>query len=49
LFTGGAVARLVRYVDGVHATSSLANPRDVIPGGPALARGVKELLTTLQW
>jgi len=49
LFTGGAVARLVRYVDGVHATSSLANPRDVIPGGPALARGVTQLLTTLQW
>ena len=22
LFTGGAVARLIRYVDGVHATSS---------------------------
>ena len=49
LFTGGAVARLVRYVDGVHATSSLANPRDVIPGGPALARGVKQLFKTLQW
>jgi len=24
-------------VDGVHATGSLANPRDVISGGPALA------------
>ena len=23
LFTGGAIARLVRYVDGVHSTSSL--------------------------
>ena len=49
LFTGGAVARLIRYVDGVHATSSLKNPRDVISGGPALARGVKELFETLGW
>ena len=49
LFTGGAVARLIRYVDGVHATSSLKNPRDVISGGPALARGVKELFKTLGW
>tara|TARA_B100001248_G_scaffold211129_1_gene165369 strand:+ start:1055 stop:1963 length:909 start_codon:yes stop_codon:yes gene_type:complete len=49
LFTGGAVARLTRYVDGVHATSSLKNPRDVISGGPALARGVKELFNVLEW
>ena len=49
LFTGGAVARLIRYVDGVHATSSLKNPRDVIPGGPALARGVHQLYQTLGW
>ena len=49
LFTGGAVARLIRYVDGVHATSSLKNPRDVISGGPALARGVKELFENLGW
>lgn len=49
LFTGGAIARLIRYVDGVHATGSLANPRDVISGGPALARGVNELFTTLGW
>jgi hypothetical protein len=34
-------------VDGVHATGSLANPRDVISGGPALARGVNELFETL--
>ena len=47
LFTGGAIARLVRYVDGVHATSSLPNPRDVISGGPALARGVEEILQGL--
>ncbi|MGY8745064.1 MAG: ribose-phosphate diphosphokinase, partial [Candidatus Poseidoniales archaeon] len=40
LFTGGAIARLANHVDGVHATSSLANSRAVISGGPALARGV---------
>ena len=47
LFTGGAIARLLRYVDGVHATGSLPNARDVISGGPALARGVNELLAQL--
>ena len=48
LFTGGAIARLLRYVDGVHATGSLSNPRDVISGGPALARGVNQLMETLE-
>ena len=47
LFTGGAIARLLRYVDGVHATGSLANARDVISGGPALARGVHQVLEQL--
>ena len=47
LFTGGAIARLLRYVDGVHATGSLPNARDVISGGPALARGVGEVLDKL--
>ena len=47
LFTGGAIARLLRYVDGVHATVSLPNARDVISGGPALARGVNEILGEL--
>ena len=47
LFTGGAISRLMRYVDGVHATSSLPNPRSVISGGPALARGVEEILPQL--
>ena len=47
LFTGGAIARLLRYVDGVHATGSLPNARDVISGGPALARGVKQVLGEL--
>jgi ribose-phosphate pyrophosphokinase len=47
LFTGGAIARLLRYVDGVHATGSLPNARDVISGGPALARGVHDVFTRL--
>ena len=47
LFTGGAIARLLRYVDGVHATGSLPNARDVISGGPALARGVEQVLGEL--
>jgi len=47
LFTGGAIARLLRYVDGVHATGSLPNARDVISGGPALARGVHDVLQAL--
>ena len=47
LFTGGAIARLLRYVDGVHATGSLANARDVISGGPALARGVRQVMAEL--
>ena len=47
LFTGGAIARLLRYVDGVHATGSLSNARDVISGGPALARGVHDVLAQL--
>ena len=47
LFTGGAIARLANHVDGVHATSSLANSRAVISGGPALARGVRNILLEL--
>ncbi len=47
LFTGGAIARLLRYVDGVHATGSLSNAVDSIQGGPALARGVIEILEKL--
>ena len=49
LFTGGAIRRLTQFVDGVHATGSLSNPRDVISGGPALARGVNELFNRLDW
>lgn len=47
LFTGGAIARLLRYVDGVHATGSLSNAVDSIQGGPALARGVLQILEKL--
>jgi len=49
LFTGGAIPRLLRYVDDVHATGSLENARDVIPCGKALARGVRELEQRLGW
>jgi ribose-phosphate pyrophosphokinase len=44
LFTGGAISRLDQHVDGVHATNSLANPRSVISGGKALARGVRQMI-----
>jgi ribose-phosphate pyrophosphokinase len=44
LFTGGAISRLDKHVDGVHATNSLANPRSAISGGKALARGVRQIL-----
>ena len=47
LFTGGAISRLIRYVDGVHATGSLSNPRNDINSGPALARGINQLLEEL--
>ena len=47
LFTSGALTRLVKHVDGVYSTDSLSNPRAVVSGAPALARGVKKLLTTL--
>jgi ribose-phosphate pyrophosphokinase len=42
-----AIARLLRYVDGVHATGSLPNARDIISGGPALARGVEQVMGEL--
>jgi ribose-phosphate pyrophosphokinase len=44
LFTGGAISRLATHVDGVHATDSLPNPRSVVSGAPALARGIRELI-----
>ena len=47
LFTGGAISRLDEFVNGVHAANSLQNPRAVISGGPALARGVLSLLEDL--
>tara|TARA_B100001996_G_scaffold363721_1_gene332208 strand:+ start:492 stop:1430 length:939 start_codon:yes stop_codon:yes gene_type:complete len=44
LFTGGAITRLAEHVDGVHATDSLPNPRSVVSGAPAIARGVNDLI-----
>ena len=44
LFTSGAVLRLSRHVDGVHATNSLPNPRVSVGVGAALARGVVRLM-----
>ena len=36
--------RLANHVDGVHATDSLPNPRSVVSGAPAIARGVEDLI-----
>jgi len=45
LFTGGAILRLASHVDGVHSTDSLPNPRAVVSAAPALARGLKQLMS----
>ncbi len=45
LFTGGAILRLASHVDGVHSTDSLPNPRAVVSAAPALARGLKRLMS----
>lgn len=45
LFTGGAILRLSNHVDGVHSTDSLPNPRAVVSAAPALARGLKRLMS----
>jgi ribose-phosphate pyrophosphokinase len=45
LFTGGAILRLANHVDGVHSTDSLPNPRAVVSAAPALARGLKQLMS----
>ena len=47
LFTAGALTRLAKHVDGVHSTDSLSNPRAVVSGAPALARGVSDLIDRL--
>ena len=47
LFTGGAIARLDKHVDGVHASNSLLNARSAISAAPALARGVKQVISEL--
>jgi len=48
LFTGGAIQRLASHVDGVHATDSLPNPRAAVSAAPALARGIREILTLIE-
>ena len=45
LFTGGAILRLASHVDGVHSTDSLPTPRAVVSAAPALARGLKQLMS----
>ena len=44
LFTGGAISKLDSFVDGVHSSNSLQNPRAVISGAIAISRGVEKLL-----
>ena len=45
LFTGGALSRLANHVDGVYTTNSLPNPRASVSAAPAIARGLKELMS----
>ena len=45
LFTGGALSRLANHVDGVYTTDSLPNPRANVSAAPALARGLKDLMS----
>ena len=45
LFTGGALSRLANHVDGVYTTDSLPNPRANVSAAPAIARGLKELMS----
>jgi len=44
LFTGGALSRLAKHVDGVYTTDSLPNPRASVSAAPALARGLSRLI-----
>ncbi|RAH14842.1 MAG: hypothetical protein CMB56_004035 [Methanobacteriota archaeon] len=44
LFTGGAISKLDKYVDGVVASDSLKNPRSVVSSAFALCRGIEELI-----
>ena len=45
LFTAGAISRLANHVDGVHSSDSLPNPRAVGSSAPALARGLRNLMS----
>ncbi len=44
LFTGGAISKLDKYVDGIIASDSLRNPRSVVSSAHALCRGITELI-----
>ena len=44
LFTGGAISKLDKYVDGIIASDSLRNPRSVVSSAYALCRGITELI-----
>jgi ribose-phosphate pyrophosphokinase len=44
LFTGGALSRLAKHVDGIYTTDSLPNPRANVSAAPALARGLSRLI-----
>ena len=44
LFTGGAISKLDKFVDGVIASDSLKNPRSVVSSASALCRGIAELM-----
>jgi len=45
LFTAGAISRLANHVDGVHSSDSLPNPRAVVSSAPALARGLRNIMS----
>lgn len=44
LFTGGAISKLDKFVDGIVASDSLKNPRSVVSSAHALCRGIEELI-----
>ena len=44
LFTGGAISKLDKFVDGIIASDSLRNPRSVVSSASALCRGINELI-----
>lgn len=45
LFTGGALTRLEKELDGIHSTDSLENPRSVVSSATGFTRALKGLLS----